>query len=132
MHKPTAALFTRGRRWGVRLLLMIADFRNLHGQLQTVARILTGAEQTTVQVYASVFLAAPGRLCHSVHVSVAGAAVVGGRLTGGREEPNQIVKVAEEAAQDHFSTVNCGRKRTFRSLRRALALSGGLIIYTAA
>lgn len=92
-------------------LLMIADFRNLHGQLQTVARILTGAEQTTVQVYASVFLAAPGRLGHSVHVSVAGAAV-GGRPTGGREEPDQIVKVAEEAAQDHFSTVNCGRNRT--------------------
>lgn len=99
-------------------LLMIADFRNLHGQLQTVARILTGAEQTTVQIHAGVFIAAPSRLCHSLHVSVAGAAVVGGRLTGGREEQNQVVEVAEEAAQDHFSTVNCGRNRTFRSLRR--------------
>lgn len=97
---------------------MIADFRNLHGQLQAVAGILTGAEQPTVQVYAGVFIAAPGRLCHRVHVSVAGAAVVGGRLTGGTEEPNQIVKVAEEAAQDHSSTVNCGRNRTFRSLGR--------------
>lgn len=115
MHRPTAALFTRGRDPE---LLMIADFRNLHGQLQTVARILAGAEQTAVQVYASVFIAAPTRLRHSVHVSVAGAAVVGGRPTGGREEPDQVVKVAEEAAQDHFSTVNCGRHRTFRPLRR--------------
>lgn len=97
-------------------VLMVADFRNLHGQLQTVTRILTGAEQAAVQVYARLVIAAWSRLRRCVHVSVAGAAAVGGSLTGGRKEQNHIVKVAEEAAQDHFCTVNCGRNRTFGSL----------------
>lgn len=93
---------------------MIADFGNLHGQLQAVACILAGAEQTAVQVNAGVVAAARSRLRRGLHVRVAGAAVVGGALTGSRKEENQIVKAAEEAAQDDFCTVGCGRHRTFR------------------
>lgn len=94
---------------------MIADFGNLHGQLQAVARILAGAEQTAVQDDAGVVTAAGRRrLGRALHLCVAGAAVVGGALTGSRKEENQIVKAAEEAAQDHFCTVGCGRHRTFR------------------
>lgn len=91
---------------------MITDFRNLHGQLQTVAGILAGAEQTAVQVNAGVVVASRSRLRRRLHVCVAGAADVGGSLAGSRKEENQIVKVAEEAAQDHFCTVSCGRHGT--------------------
>lgn len=97
---------------------MKTDFRNLHGQFQTVAGILTGAEQTTVQVYARVVRTAWSRLHRGVHLSVAGAAVMGGPLTGGGEEENHIIKAAEEAAQDHLCTVHCRRYGTFRPTLR--------------
>lgn len=110
-------VFTQARFLSVPPLpevLMITDFRNLHGQLQTVACILAGAEQTAVQVNAGVVVSARSRLRRGLHVCVAGAAVVGASLTGSRKEENQIVEAAEEAAQDHLCTVGCGRQRTFR------------------
>lgn len=94
--------------------LMVADFWNLHRQLQTVASILAGAEQPTVQVDAGVVAAARTRLRCGLHLGVAGAAGVGGALTASREQENQVGKAAEEAAEDHFCTVGCGTHRTFR------------------
>lgn len=87
---------------------MITDFRDLHGQLKAVAGVLAGAQQTAVQVQAGVVATARSRLRRGLHVCVAGAAVVGGALTGSRKEEGQVVKAAEEAAEDHFCTVGCG------------------------
>lgn len=115
---------------------MITDLRNLHGQLQTVASILAGAEQTAVQVNAGVVVTARSRPRRGLHVCVAGATVVGGTLTGSRKEENQIVKAAEEAAQDHFCTVGCGRQGHSGGVNPTKPPSpisfGGFVVYGAA
>lgn len=87
-------------------LLVIAQFRYLHGQLQAVACILAGVEQTKVPAHAGVVVGAGRGLGLGDDVFVVGAAAVGGSLAGVGQHEDHLVEAAEETVQDHSCTVN--------------------------
>lgn len=87
-------------------LLVIAQFRYLHGQLQAVACILAGVEQTKVPAHAGVVVSAGRGLGLGDDVFVVGAAAVGGCLAGVGQHEDHFVEAAEETVQDHSCTVN--------------------------
>lgn len=89
-------------------LSVVAYLRNLHSQLQAVVCILTGAEQTTVQVGTEVIVTAGRRLHCGDDLLVVGAAVVGDSPAGVRKHEHHLVELAEEAVQDDSCTVDCG------------------------
>lgn len=64
------------------LFLMVAYFRDLHGQLQTVTCIMTAPKKTTVQLYTRVIVLTVRRLHRGDDVFVVGPAVVGESLAG--------------------------------------------------
>lgn len=89
-----------------RFLLVIAQFRYLHGQLQAVACILAGVEQTKVPARAGVVVSAGRGLGLGDDVFVVGAAAVGDSLAGFGQHEDHLVEAAEETVQDHSCTVS--------------------------
>lgn len=87
-------------------LLVIAQLGYLHGQLQAVACILAGVEQTKVPAHAGVVVSAGRSLDLGDDVFVVGAAAVGGSLAGLGQHEDHLVEAAEETVQDHSCTVN--------------------------
>lgn len=86
--------------------LVIAQFRYLHGQLQAVACILAGVEQTKVPAHAGVVVSAGGGLGLGDDVFVVGAAAVGGSLARVGQHEDHLVEAAEETVQDDSCTVH--------------------------
>lgn len=85
---------------------MVAYFRNLHSQFQTVARIMAVPKQTTIQLHTRVIVVIVQRLSSVVDMPVASPTMIGESLAAIRQDGDHVVKPAEEAVQDNVSTVN--------------------------
>lgn len=88
--------------------LAVTDLRNLHGQLQTLAGLVTRFKQAAVHVTVAVAVIPRVAFIRGVVVPVGGAARVGAhRLTRVREHQETIPKLAKEAGEDEGGTLLC-------------------------
>lgn len=93
-------------------VLAVTDFRNLHGQLQTLAGLVARIKQAAVHVTVAIAIIPSVTFIRGVVISVRGAAQVGTHhFTSIWEHQETVPKLAKQTGEDKGGTLLCLKKK---------------------